>query len=214
MIGSISSHSLPKNNLPNNKIASSLEKVVEPASETSVNTRSKLRSCSKKTVFEKDPEEEHLVGNMLITVISQSSGSEVEDDSNDKSDSEMDSEREHLLNRKATEKNKNRKDVMRNSSKKNSKPNCSQEEADLSALLVSCMKRQLRVVIPRLNINGENLRVHLNRLPDAQEATRSPCQINNTSRVGSSHSVQSLKRKRTDWTLTPDKYLADTFNKL
>ncbi|XP_057198145.1 TERF1-interacting nuclear factor 2 isoform X2 [Triplophysa rosa] len=207
VIGSISNHSLPKNNLPSNGVVSSLANDVESASETSANTRSKLRSCSKKTALEKDPEEEHVVGNMLITVISQSSGSEVEEDPNDKSDGEKSREQENLPNIESTLKNKNRKVIMRNSSKKNSKSNCSKNEADLGALLGSCMKRQLRVVIPRLNINGDNLHVHLNHMSDEQKATRSPCQTNDTSSVGSSRSV-NRKRIFIDWTPTPEKYLA------
>lgn len=205
VIGSISYHSLPKNNLPSNGVASSLANEVESASETSANTRCKLRTCSKKTTLEKDPGEEHVVGDMLITVISQSSGSEVEEDLDDKSDSEKSREEENLPNSKSTLKNKNRKYIMRNSSKIISRNNCSQKEADLDALHISCMKRQLRVVIPRLNINGDNLCVH--HLSDEQKATRSPCQTNDTSSVGSSRSV-NRKRIFIDCTPTPEKYLA------
>ncbi|XP_056598183.1 TERF1-interacting nuclear factor 2 [Triplophysa dalaica] len=205
VIGSISYHSLPKNNLPRNGVASSLANEVESASETSANTRCKLRTCSKKTALEKDPGEEHVVGDMLITVISQSSGSEVEEDLDDKSDSEKSREEETLPNSKSTFKNKNRKYIMRNSSKINSRSTCSQEEADLDALHISCMKRQLRVVIPRLNVNGDNLCVH--HLSDEQKATRSPCQTNDTSSVGSSRSV-NRKRIFSDWTPKPEKYLA------
>lgn len=192
-----------------------MAKEVEPASETSANTRSKLRSCSIKTALEKDPEEEHVVGNMLITVISQSSGSEVDEDTSDKSDSDRSSERENLPNRKSTLKNKNKNNVMRNSSKKNSSPkksNCSEGEAHLSAL-VSCMKRQLRVVLPRLNINSDDLHVHLKRLSNESEETRSPGQTDDTSKVGNSHFV-NRKRKYIDWTPTPEKHPVDTVSKL
>lgn len=205
VIGSISNQI---NTLTNKTVTSSSAKPVDQASEISVNMRTKLRSCTKK---KEDPQNEYVVGNMLVTVISQSSSSETEgEDSNDKrSDDENSSERNDIAKRKIT----NRKEdggVRRNSAKGNSKGICPEEEANLSALLVSCMKRQVRVVIPRLKIS--NLPVHLNYLSDEQDATKSPCQTRDISTAGKSHSVKR-KRKFVDWTPTPEKYRASAINK-
>nr|XP_055055401.1 TERF1-interacting nuclear factor 2 [Misgurnus anguillicaudatus] len=206
VIGSISNQI---NTVTNKTVTSSSAKPIDQASETSVNMRTKLRSCTKK---KEDAQNEYVVGNMLVTVVSQSSSSETEgeDSNNKRSDDEKRSEGNDVPKRKTKGKITNRKEdggVRRNSSEENSKGICSEEEANLSALLVSCMKRQVRVVIPRLKIS--NLPVHL---PDEQDAAKSPCQTRDVSTAGNSH---SMKRKRNfvDWTPTPEKYLGSAINK-
>lgn len=205
MIGSISSDILQKNN---EKVASSGQEV-ETASEISRNTRSKQKSCSDKEILEKDLEKEYFVGNMLVTVFSQSSGSEVEEEE-EGSKEELNSrkgssERANKLPKKTEIKNRNGRrgegDARKYSTSRSSEDIESQQEAEMSALLISCMKRQLRVVIPRLN--HKDLPVCPNHLSsDEKENTKSPCQPASKDSVGNSDSVMR-KRKFTDLSSTP-----------
>ncbi|XP_073692395.1 TERF1-interacting nuclear factor 2 [Garra rufa] len=215
VIGSISNDVLQKNN----ENVASLGQEVETPSEISRKTRSKQTSCSKKQNLEKDPENEYFVGNMLVTVISQSSSSEVEEEEEEGSNEEINnrkgsSERANKLSKKADAKNRNGKseqDITRKSStRRNSEAIESQEEAEMSALLISCMKRQLRVVIPRLN--DSDLPVCLKQLSDENENTKSPCQPASKDSVGKSDSV-TRKRKFIDSSSTPEKHLPLSVNK-
>uniref|UniRef100_A0A673JKZ0 Uncharacterized LOC107742281 n=1 Tax=Sinocyclocheilus rhinocerous TaxID=307959 RepID=A0A673JKZ0_9TELE len=208
VIGSISNDTLQKNN---EKIASSgLE--VETASEISRNTRSKQKSCSNKEILEKDPEKEYFVGNMLVTVISQSSGSEVEEEEEEGSKEEINrskgsSERANKLPKKTEIKNRNGKrgqdDTRKYSTRRSSEDIGSQQEAEISALLISCMKRQLRVVIPRLNDND---------LPVCPNHLSSDEKENTKDSVGNSDSVMR-KRKFIDLTPTPEKHMTLSVNR-
>ncbi|XP_050971185.1 TERF1-interacting nuclear factor 2 isoform X2 [Labeo rohita] len=210
VIGSISNDVLRKDD---ENVASSGQEV-ETASENSRNTRSKQRSCSKKQDLEKDPENEYFVGNMLVTVISQSSSSEVEEEEEEGSTEEMNnrkesSERANKLAKKTEAKNRNGKkgqDVTRKySTRTNSEGIESQQEAEMSALLISCMKRQLRVVIPRLN--DSDLPVCPSHLSDEKENTTS-----SKDSAGNGHSV-IRKRKFIDLSSTPEKHLTLSVNK-
>ncbi|XP_043101444.1 TERF1-interacting nuclear factor 2 isoform X2 [Puntigrus tetrazona] len=188
----------------NEKVARSGQEV-ETASEMSRNTRSKQRSCSNKNILEKDPEKEYFVGNMLVTVISQSSDSEVEEEEEEEEGSKEEingrkgsSERANKLAKKTASKNGNGKrgqdDTREHSTRRSFEDTESQQEAETSALLVSCMKRQPRVVIPRLNDNDQ----HICPNPPCQ----SPCQPASNDSVGNSDSVMR-KRKFTDLSSTP-----------
>ncbi|CAM4519556.1 unnamed protein product [Leuciscus chuanchicus] len=210
VIGSISNDDLPKNN---EREASSLGQEVESTSEIPRNTRSKLRSCSKKQILEKDPEEDCFVGNMLVTVISQSSGSEVEEEEEEGSKEDMEGSNVSANRPKKTEvKNGNEEgvDVTRKySANRNSKAIESQEEA----LRISCVTRQLRVVLPRLNISNANLPVRLNQPSDEQEIKRSPSQVTLKDRGGNSVS-ELRKRKFIELNSTPEKHLTYSVKKL
>ncbi|XP_051553813.1 TERF1-interacting nuclear factor 2 isoform X3 [Myxocyprinus asiaticus] len=214
VIGSITNEDLQKNVLTK-KAAPSVVREFESALERSKNTRTKQSSCSEKEILEKDPEQDCFVGNMLVTVLSQSSdsGEEVEGDNK-----ENRNDRERISESRLPRKNGHREkegDVEREySPKRKTQGMGSQEEVDVSALHISCMKRQLRVVIPRLNLSSVNLPVHLNHLSDKEDDTRSPCQANvkDISRVGNSDSM-TRKRKCIDLTTTPEKHLVDIINK-
>ncbi|XP_016425765.1 uncharacterized protein LOC107753984 isoform X1 [Sinocyclocheilus rhinocerous] len=211
VIGSTSNDILQKNN---EKVAS-LGQEVETASEMSRNTRSKQRSCSKKHILEKDPEE-YFVGNMLVTVISQSSGSEVEEEEEGSKEEingrKGSSERANKLPKKTEVRNGKRgEDVTRKySTRRNSEAIESHQEAEMSALLISCMKRQLRVVIHRLNDN--DLPVCPIHLSDEKKNTKSPCQPPSKDSMGNSDSVMR-KRKCIDLSSTPEKHLTLSVNK-
>uniref|UniRef100_A0A672RZL3 TERF1 (TRF1)-interacting nuclear factor 2 n=1 Tax=Sinocyclocheilus grahami TaxID=75366 RepID=A0A672RZL3_SINGR len=213
VIGSTSKDILQKNN---EKVAS-LGQEVEMASEMSRNTRSKQRSCSKKHILAKDPEEEYFVGNMLVTVISQSSGSEVEEEEEEGSKEEIkgrkgSSERANKLPKKTEVRNRKRgEDVTRKySTRRNSEAFESHQEAEMSALLISYMKRQLRVVIHRLNDN--DLPVCPIHLSDEKKNTKSSCQPPSEDSMGNSDSVM-CKRKCIDLSSTPEKHLTLSVNK-
>ncbi|XP_016102697.1 TERF1-interacting nuclear factor 2 isoform X3 [Sinocyclocheilus grahami] len=209
VIGSISNDTLQKNN---EKVASSGQEV-ETAFEISRNTRSKQRSCSNKEILEKDPEKEYFVGNMLVTVISQSSGSEVEEEEVEEGSKEEinsrkgSSERASKLPKKTEIKNRNGKrgqdDTRKYSTRRSSEDIESQQEAEMSALLISCMKRQLRVVIPRLNDND---------LPVCPNHLSSDEKENTKDSVGNSDSV-TRKRKFIDLTPTPEKRMTLSVNR-
>lgn len=214
MIGCVSNDILQKNN---EKVASSGQEV-ETASEISRNTRSKQRSCSDKEILEKDLEKEYFVGNMLVTVFSQSSGSEVEEE-DEGSKEEINSrkgssERANKLPKKTEIKNRNGKrgqdDTRKYSTSRSSEDIESQQEAEMSALLISCMKRQLRVVIPRLKDND----LPVCRSSDEKEITKSPCKPALKDSVGNSDSVMR-RRKFTDLssTPTPEKHMTLSVNR-
>ncbi|KAL0189270.1 hypothetical protein M9458_016369, partial [Cirrhinus mrigala] len=118
-------------------------------------------------------------------------------------------ERANKLSKKTEVKNRNGKkgqDVTRKySTRTNSEGIESQQEAEMSALLISCMKRQLRVVIPRLNTR--DLPVCPNHLSDEKENTKS-----SKDSAGNSHSVVR-KRKCIDLSSTPEKHLTLSVNK-
>lgn len=217
MIGSISNDILQKNN----EMVTSSGQEVETASGLSRNIRSKQISCSNKEILEKDLENENYVGNMLVTVISQSSGSEVEEEEGSKEEINGrmgSSERANKLPKKTEIKNRNGKrgqdDPRKYSTRRSSEDIESPQEAEMSALLISCMKRQLRVVIPRLNDN--DLPVCPNHFSsDKKENTKSPCKLVSKDSVGKSDSVMR-KRKFTDLssTPTPEKHMTLSVNKV
>ncbi|XP_051981308.1 uncharacterized protein LOC127642103 isoform X2 [Xyrauchen texanus] len=213
VIGSITNEDL-QNNVLTKKEAPSVGREFKSGLDRSKNTGTKQSSCSEKEILVKDPEQDCFVGNMLVTVLSQSSdsGEEVEGDNKEnRSDRERSIERESRLPRKNGHREKGR-DVQRECSPKTKTQGMgSQEEVDVSALHISCMKRQLRVVIPRLNLSSVNLPVHLNHLSDKEDDTRSPCQanVNDISRAGNSDSG-TRKRK---FISTPEKHLVDMINK-
>lgn len=213
VIGSISNVNLQINN---EKVASDSAKLV---SEMSRNTRTNLRSHSKKLV----PEKEFYVGDMLVTVISQSSGSEVEEEEeeeggkDDTSNTDESSERSFKLPQKTEVKQKNGSrgpGVTRKcSTKTNAEAIGSQDEGEISEILISCMKRNLRVVVPRLNVSNGGLPVQLNRLAEEKDGTSSPGQPNSKDKVANRDSVQR-KRRFIDLSPTPEKHLTISVNKL
>ncbi|XP_052003901.1 uncharacterized protein LOC127658569 isoform X2 [Xyrauchen texanus] len=216
VIGSISIKDLQKN-IPTMKAASTVVREVESASERSTNTRTKQRSCSEKEILEKDPEQDHFVGNMLVSVISQSSESEKEeerDNIENRNDRESSSEGEGKLDGRNRNGEKERYVQREYSPKRNIQGLGSQEQTDLSALHISCTKRQPKVVIPRLNISSANLPVRLNYLTGKQDDTRSLHQANVKDIFGvGNHDSVARKRKLTDLTPTPRKHMVDIIDK-
>ncbi|KAK9971449.1 hypothetical protein ABG768_024815 [Culter alburnus] len=204
VIGSISNDDLQKNN---EKVASSLGQEVKSSSDISINTRSKQSLCSKKQILEKDPEKDFFVGNMLVTVISQSSSSEVEEEEEEEgSNKEKESnERANKLPKKTEVKNINEERGGNVTRKCSTKRNFEAIESQEEALRISCVKRQLRVVLPRLNISNADLPVHLNHPSAEEQNTRSPGQPTSKERVG--NGVSKLrKRKHIDSSSTPEKH--------
>ncbi|ROI46733.1 TERF1-interacting nuclear factor 2 [Anabarilius grahami] len=212
VIGSISNDDLQKNN---EKVASSLGQEVKSSSDISINTRSKLSLCSKKQILEKDPEQDYFVGNMLVTVISQSSSSEVEEEEEEEGSNkgEASNERANKLPKKTEVKNINEERGGNVARKCSTKRNFEAIESQEEALRISCVKRQLRVVLPRLNISNADLPVHLNH-PSAEKLNaRSPGQPTSKERVGNGVSMLR-KRKHIDSSTTPEKHLTLSVNKL
>lgn len=215
VIGSISCVNLQINN---EKVASESAK---SASEVQRNTRTNLRSQSKKQVPEK--EEEHYVGNLLFTVITQSSGSEVEEEEEedggkeDTSNTDESSERSFKLPQQTEVEQKNGSRVSgvtrKCSTKTNGEAAGSQDEGEISEILISCMKRNLRVVVPRLNISNNALPVQLNHLAEEKDGTSFSGQSNSKDRVRNRDSVQR-KRRFPDSSPTPEKLLTLSVNKL
>lgn len=204
VIGSISSDDLKKNN---EKVASSLGQEVKSSLDISTNTRSKRRLCSKKQILEKDPEQDNFVGNMLVTVISQSSGSEIEEEEEERNNLEGSNERANNLDNGSKERGGG--STRKCSAKRNSEAVESQEQA----LRISCGKRQLRVVLPRLNVSNADLPVSLNHPSEEKQNARSPEQPTSEERVGNGVSMPR-KRKVIDWSSTPEKHPTSSVNKL
>lgn len=160
---------------------------------------------------------------MLVTVISQSSGSEVEEEEeeeggkDDTSNTDESSERSFKLPQKTEVKLKNGSrgpGVTRKcSTKTNAEAIGSQDEGEISEILISCMKRNLRVVVPRLNVSNGGLPVQLNRLAEEKDGTSSPGQPNSKDKVANRDSVQR-KRRFIDLSPTPEKHLTISVNKL
>lgn len=212
VIGSISNDDLQKNN---EKVASSLGQEVKSSSDISRNTRSKQSLCSKKQILEKDPEKDFFVGNMLVTVISQSSSSEVEEEEEEEGSNkeEESNERANKLPKKTEVKNINEERGGNVTRKCSTKRNFEAIESQEEALRISCVKRQLRVVLPRLNISNADLPVHLNHPSAEEQNTRSPGQPTSKERVG--NGVSKLrKRKHIDSSSTPEKHLTLSVNQL
>ncbi|XP_056317267.1 TERF1-interacting nuclear factor 2 [Danio aesculapii] len=189
------------------------------ASEMSRNTRTNLRSHSKKLL---EQEEEHYVGNLLFTVITQSSGSEVEEEEeeeggkDDTSNFDESSERSFKLPQQTEVKQKTGSGVSGITRKCSAKTNAEaigSQDGEISDILISCMKRNLRVVVPRLNISNSALPVRLNRLAEEKDGTSSSGQSNSKDRVGNRDSVQR-KRRFPDSSPTPEKLLTLSVNKL
>ncbi|XP_051754972.1 TERF1-interacting nuclear factor 2 isoform X2 [Ctenopharyngodon idella] len=216
VIGSISNGDLQKNN---EKVASSLGQEVKLSSDVSINTRSKLSLCSKKQILEKDPEQDCFVGNMLVTVISQSSGSEVEEEEEEEgskeeiNNMEASNERANKRPKKTEVKNINEERGGNVTRKCSTKRNSEAIESQKEALRISCVKRQLRVVLPRLNISNADLPVHLNHPSAEKQNTGSPGQPTSKERVGNCVSMLR-KRKHIDSSSTPEKHLTLSVNKL
>ncbi|XP_067256568.1 TERF1-interacting nuclear factor 2 isoform X2 [Chanodichthys erythropterus] len=212
VIGSISNDDLQKNN---EKVASSLGQEVKSSLDISRNTRSKQSLCSKKQILEKDPEKDFFVGNMLVTVISQSSSSEVEEEEGGQGSNkeEESNERANKLPKKTEVKNINEERGGNVTRKCSTKRNFEAIESQEEALRISCVKRQLRVVLPRLNISNADLPVHLNH-PSAEKRNKmSPGQPTSKERVG--NGVSKLrKRKHIDSSSTPEKHLTLSVNQL
>lgn len=212
MIGSISNDDLQKNN---EKVASSSGQEVKSSSDISMNTRSKLSLCSEKQILEKDPKKDYFVGNMLVTVISQSSGSEVEEEEEQEGSNkeEASNERANELPDKTEVKNINEERGGNVTKKCSTKRNFEAIESQEEALRISCVKRQLRVVLPRLNISNADLPVHLNHPSAEKQNTRSPGQPTSKERVGNGVSMLR-KRKHIDSSSTPEKHLTLSVNQL
>lgn len=212
VIGSISNDDLQKNN---EKVASSSGQEVKSSSDISMNTRSKLSLCSEKQILEKDPKKDYFVGNMLVTVISQSSGSEVEEEEEQEGSNkeEASNERANELPDKTEVKNINEERGGNVTKKCSTKRNFEAIESQEEALRISCVKRQLRVVLPRLNISNADLPVPLNHPSAEKQNTRSPGQPTSKERVGNGVSMLR-KRKQIDSSSTPEKHLTLSVNQL
>ncbi|XP_072544900.1 TERF1-interacting nuclear factor 2 [Salminus brasiliensis] len=222
VIGTISSKDLPQRTSANQDVASFIERDSKEDLEASNYTTVKSRLGPKNESLENVPEEEHSVGNILVTVISQTStSSEIEDDEEDdlqpvrrssgrRRKSSVTEKRE--TTRRSTrvlEQDRKRKRVGLKNSSKNSPGTVpdmtSQEDKPLPAVLTSSTKRNPRVIIPKLDISDFTQSALLNTTASEEKTPKSPRQ-SSTERVCRVRNGDSGDRKRKlSCTLTPEK---------
>ncbi|KAI5619911.1 TERF1-interacting nuclear factor 2 isoform X2 [Silurus asotus] len=161
VIGSTSTTGIPREASTNQNVASISDKDSEEAvSEVSSYTLVKSKSCEKSELLENVPDEEHCVGKVLITVISQTptpTSSEVEEEDESQIRPVRKSSRKSEQSTRTGDKMPDigRKRKRTKSSKtphRNSQDTKQQELEGLHADLDSPMTRQLRVIIPRLDL--------------------------------------------------------------
>ncbi|XP_060791569.1 TERF1-interacting nuclear factor 2 isoform X2 [Neoarius graeffei] len=151
--------------------------------------RVKSRSCQKIEALGNVPNEEHCVGKVLMTVISQMStptSSEVEEEEDESQNrplrrssrkSGVKDERGMKNNDKMLDLGRKRKrEDTSKTSLRNSQETKPQEVEGLHADFASCMKRQLSIIIPRLDMKDSTQTVLLNTTPNEKHATASPRQ--------------------------------------
>ncbi|XP_062850396.1 TERF1-interacting nuclear factor 2 isoform X2 [Trichomycterus rosablanca] len=183
VIGSITSEDLPQKGAANQKIASNLKKngeVVE-LNEVSDYAKIRTRSCKERDILQAVTNEERRVGKMLSIVANQiSTSSEVEDEdetrvravrSEECRRKSVTEKRQTRSENKAAGKQKLQKDELENSSKMDVN---AQEGQNLPAVIASCVKRQSKVIVPRLSISEVSRTVLLNTTVEKTQAAESP----------------------------------------
>ncbi|MCI4377223.1 hypothetical protein PGIGA_G00201130 [Pangasianodon gigas] len=226
VIGSISTADIPHEASTNQNVESISEKDSEEVvSEVSNYTRVKSRSCQKSEILEKVPNEEHCVGKVLITVINQTptpTSSEVEEEDESQlrpvrrssGKSGVKDKRGMRSGDKMLDLGRKRKrEDSSKTSQRNSQDTKPQEEESLHADLASCMNRQLRVIIPRLEMKDSTQTVLLKTTTNEEHNTMSPRQpaIEGVSAV---RNVDAVNRKRKlSLSATPEKNLTANIDK-
>ncbi|XP_036453562.1 LOW QUALITY PROTEIN: TERF1-interacting nuclear factor 2 [Colossoma macropomum] len=187
-------------------------------------TRTKLRSCPASEILENVPEEEHFVGNMLVTVVSQTpTSSEAEDtDEAQLRPVRRSAQRRSSSTRALEQDRKIKEERLEDDSKTCSgtaQDIVSHEGKHLPAVLASCMKRQLRVVIPRLDIRDVTQLVSLNSMntmattASEEQITKSPKSVIHRARMHSRNADSVNRKRKLDCTWTPEKSLSGTTDK-
>ncbi|XP_017574230.1 TERF1-interacting nuclear factor 2 isoform X2 [Pygocentrus nattereri] len=214
VIGTISGRELAQRTLANQDILGrdSADELMNTGA--SSYTRTELRSCPASEILKNVPEEEHFVGNMLVTVVSQTStSSEAEDtDEAQMQPVRRSAQRRSSGTRVLEQDRKIKEERLEDDSKTcpgTAQDIVSHEGQHLPAVLASCMKRQLRVVIPRLDIRD------VTQLDSNSEKqiTKSPSQLftKHTCKVRNGDSVN--RKRKLDCTGTPEKNLSGTTKK-
>lgn len=224
VIGSISTADVPHDASTNqNSVSISGKDSEEAVTKVSNYTRVKSRSSQKSEALEKIPNQEHCVGKVLITVINQSpthtsSEFDEEDESQTRAVTRI-SQRSGVKDKQGMnsggkmldlERKRKRKDSSQTSlrSSQCTKP---QEVESLHADLASCMKHQLRVIIPKLEIKVSNQTVLLSTMSsNAAVSPREPV----TEGVSAARTVDAANRKRKrSVSVTPEKNLTGNIDK-
>ncbi|KAL7880498.1 hypothetical protein SRHO_G00027520 [Serrasalmus rhombeus] len=214
VIGTISGRELPQRTLANQDILGrdSADELMN--TDASIYTRTELRSCPASEILKNVPEEEHFVGNMLVTVVSQTSTSSEAEDTDE---AQMQPVRRSAQRRRSGTRVLEQDRKIKEERLEDDRKTCpgtaqdivSHEGQHLPAVLASCMKRQLRVVIPRLDI-GDVTQLDSN---SEKQITKSPSQAftKHTCKVRNGDSV--TRKRKLDCTWTPEKNLSGTTNK-
>lgn len=217
VIGSVSTADVPHEASTNQNVESvSGKDSVEVDTGVSNYTRVKSRSCQKSEILEKVPNEEHCVGKVLITVINQTStptSSEVEEEDESQNRPLRRSSRKSGVKDEQGMKNgdkvldlgrKRKREDTSKTSRRNSQETKPQEVDSLHADFASCMKRQLIVIIPRLEMKDSTQTVLLNTTTNEEHTTMSPRQP----------AIEGVNRKR-KFSLfeTPEKTLTGNIDK-
>uniref|UniRef100_A0A8B9JNG0 TERF1 (TRF1)-interacting nuclear factor 2 n=1 Tax=Astyanax mexicanus TaxID=7994 RepID=A0A8B9JNG0_ASTMX len=222
VIGTISSKDLPQSTSANQDESPALEMDTEDIF-TGVNSS----LCQKSKSLQEDiSEEEHCVGNMFISVVSQSSSTPEEDYDEDdmrpvrrSSRSRRISEtgkREMRKSSRVLEQNrKSNEEGLKNSSKNSPRTvpdSKSQKDKPVSAVLSSSMKRHLTVNIPKLDISKITQPVLLNTSANHDQTPPSPCRSSpeRACRVRNSDSVN--RKRKLSCMSTPEKNLTTAVN--
>lgn len=213
VIGSISTADVLHEASTGQNVSSVSEKDSEEVfTEASHYTRAKSRSSE---ILEKVPNQEHRLGKVLITVINQtptSSEVEEEDESQNRpvtrSSRQSGVEDEQGMRSRALDLGMKRKREDRSkTSRRNAHYTKGQEEEGLPANPASCMKRQLQVVIPRLEMKDLVQTVLLKTATNEEHTTMSP-------RQPALEGVSAVTRKRKlSLSATPEKNLSGSVDK-
>lgn len=220
IIGSISVADVPQN------VSSVSEKDNEEVvTKVSKYKRVRSRSCQKAEILEEVPNQEHSLGKVLITVISQTptpTSSEVdeEDESHirpvtrsSRKSGEKDKQGMKSSDKMLGLERKRKREDGSKTSRRNSPYTKPQEEEGLHADLASCMKRQLRVIIPRLDMKDSTLPVLLINTSSEEHTTMSPRQPSIMG-LSAARNVDAVNRKRRlSLSETPEKNLTSSIDK-
>ncbi|KAL7875767.1 hypothetical protein AOLI_G00107300 [Acnodon oligacanthus] len=214
VIGTISSRELTQRTLANQDILGrdSADELIN--TDASSYTRTELRSCPASEILKNIQEEEHFVGNMLVTVVSQTpTSSEAEDtDEAQMRPVRRSTQRRSSSTRVLEQDRKTIEERLEDDSKTCSgavQDIVSHEGQHLPAVLASCIKRQLRIVIPRLDIRDvtqldSNSEKQITKSP-SQPFTEHTCTLRNGDSVN--------RKRKLNFTWTPEKNLSGTTDK-
>ncbi|KAL6490876.1 hypothetical protein MHYP_G00012210 [Metynnis hypsauchen] len=212
VIGTISGKELTQRTLANQDILGR-EGADELINTDASSYRTKLRSCPASEILKNVPEEEHFVGNMLVTVVSQTpTSSEAEDTDEAQMRPVRRCTQRRISTRVLEQDRKIKEERLQDDSKTCSgtvQDIVSHEGQHLPAVLASCMKHQLRVVIPRLDIRDVT-QLDCN---SEKKITKSPSQpfTKHTGKVRNGDSVTRKRKLYCTW--TPEKNLSGTTDK-